>query len=143
MPPLLAGYLGNQSRVLGLIKQSPSDFIVQERQHSHLCTIGPEPDLTEAQLDATTGDLVGGTLVLYKMTSPDGTYRAAKQLGIKEGQIDFAGFKDRSAITAQRVTISGVTVDQVVRLVVRKFSRRRVSSSRTFAGRRRRYSLVT
>lgn len=111
--PVLAGYLGNHARVLGLIKQCPEDFIVQERQPSHLCTIGPEPNLTEEQIRASTGSLVGATLVLYRLTSPEGSFRAAKLLGIKESLIDFAGFKDRSAITAQRVTISGVTPEQV------------------------------
>jgi len=111
--PLLGNYLGEAPRVLGLIKKEPEHFIVQEQCRTHLCTVSPDPDLTQEQLDAMTGDLVSATLVLRKLTTFDGAIRLARKLGIKVRQISYGGMKDRWAITAQRIVISGVSLERV------------------------------
>lgn len=113
VPPVLGDYLGDTPRAPAQIKAYPEDFVVEERQPSHLCTVGPEPDLTEEQIASFKGELVGATLVKRQLTTYEACLRLARRLGIHVSQISFGGMKDRWAVTAQRVVISGVTLNAV------------------------------
>jgi tRNA(Glu) U13 pseudouridine synthase TruD len=112
----LPNYLINSPRVLGQVKCEPADFIVEEEQRTHKTTVRPENDLSEAQLNSFTGDLVSATIVMERLTTYEGCLRLARRLRINPKHITYAGMKDRWAITAQRIVFtrdSGVTLEQV------------------------------
>lgn len=103
--------LNKQSFPLGFVKYLPQDFIVEEIGiDGKVCTIEHEDG---AVTDHQEGLTVYATLVKCNITTFEAIRLMAQELGCKESQIQYAGIKDQRAITAQRVSFRGVTIDAV------------------------------
>jgi TruD family tRNA pseudouridine synthase len=115
VPPVLMRFLG-QDRVPALIKQSPEDFQVEERQTDKQCTVTPESDWSEdfASSPVKRG-LISMTLVKRQKTTFAAVYEVARRLGVKPENVTYAGLKDRWALTAQRIVVEGITLDEARR----------------------------
>ncbi|MBE0598753.1 MAG: tRNA pseudouridine(13) synthase TruD [Desulfuromonadales bacterium] len=82
----------------GLIKQSPEDFFVEEIPLYLPCGEGEHLYLTVEKQGITTLDLL---------------QRLARQLGVAERELGYAGLKDARATTRQTISVPGVTPEQV------------------------------
>jgi TruD family tRNA pseudouridine synthase len=117
VPSEVTDYIG-RGRVAARIKMKPEDFIVEERQSpDRLCTVATTADLdeSEAWVSGKPG-VVGVTLVKRQLTTFAAVYEVARHLGISASRVSYAGLKDRWALTAQRMVIDGVHLDDVRRM---------------------------
>jgi TruD family tRNA pseudouridine synthase len=95
----------------GVIKLTPEDFIVEEialdglirdvsRGVTSLDRIGPTP-------------FIHATLVKYGMSTIDAIDDLSHSLGCQKTDIGYAGMKDKEAVTAQRISIRGVSLEKI------------------------------
>jgi len=82
-----------------ILKQQPQDFIVKEISNIKVGNQGKYLYFLLKKRQRNTLDVVK---------------ELAKQLGIKEKQIGYAGSKDKHAITEQMISVFGVTPDKVL-----------------------------
>lgn len=117
VPTEVTDYIG-RGRVPARIKMQPADFNVEERQSpDRLCTTSTSSDLDESgAYGSGKPGLVGVTLVKQKLTTFAAVYEVARTLGISASRVSYAGLKDRWAMTAQRIVIDGVHLDDVRRM---------------------------
>jgi TruD family tRNA pseudouridine synthase len=95
-------------------KLYPSDFIVEEvGQNGEVCTVDSNVSVPS---DYSVKGLWAATLVKCNMGTHDVVLEIAKTLNVSVDAIQYAGLKDEFAITAQKITINGVTGDQVASL---------------------------
>src|SRR5688572_12413230 len=106
-----------QCRVPARIKDAPEDFQVEEEQQGLLCTVGLTSDLIENfDFKPHRSELVAVTAVKRNMTTFDLQLAIAKMFGIPAENVTYGGLKDRSAKTAQRFVIKGVSLDVARRM---------------------------
>ncbi len=104
-------------RVPCRIKMRPEDFVVEERgQDGKLYTVDPVYVHPEDCASTSSPGLVGVTLVKRCLTTYSAIYQLARGLGISAGKVSYGGLKDRWALTAQRIVIADVFVEDVVRM---------------------------
>lgn len=108
----------------GYIKFSYRDFIVEEiTETAEVISIAPGP-LTDHQLDAAAPTDPSKKLrlevdmVKQGFATFEAIERLAEELQLDLNQITFAGLKDSKAITAQRVSINKITIDQLSALAL-------------------------
>ena len=94
----------------GYLKLLPSDFIVEEitqdgRQTSVSTTSAPRQD--------EPGNTVYATLVKCGLSTIEAVEELATLLGTTKDKIQYAGIKDKEAITSQEITIRGIPKTQV------------------------------
>lgn len=114
-----------EKRITGHLKTVPDHFIVREahplRFHEAL-TVGPESDFTPEELNSTQDRSAGITLFtcikrgLTTWAAQDWiASEISKQLGrrVRPEQIRDSGLKDRWAVTAQTMSITGVSPEEL------------------------------
>ncbi|MEK9148358.1 MAG: tRNA pseudouridine(13) synthase TruD [Patescibacteria group bacterium] len=103
------------NRPIGYLRLLPQDFIVEEIDPTGtLHTVDLGPLVTDLSADGTT---YYADLVKIGVSTLDAKDHLATLLGIDGKQIGFAGIKDRLALTAQRLSIRGVSdVEQFNRI---------------------------
>ncbi len=96
----------------GCLKVSPLDFIVEEVMvnNSIVDISGSHIELEE---NISGEGAVYANLIKVGMSTLDAVGRIALSLGIDSKQIGFAGIKDSTALTSQRISIRGVSEQQV------------------------------
>ncbi|MBX4189162.1 tRNA pseudouridine(13) synthase TruD [Candidatus Parcubacteria bacterium] len=97
----------------GFLKLLPSDFIVEEvTQDGRQTTIGKESTFTgDAQ-----GETVYATLVKCGLSTIEAVEELAKLLGTTKDKIQYAGIKDKEAITSQEISFRSISKAQVEQL---------------------------
>lgn len=105
-----------KDRPLGYIKYSPLDFIVEEiRPSDEVVTVDGET----AEPEYPDGEgTVYADLVKVGISTLDAVGRIADALKIERKFIGYAGIKDAVALTAQRISLRGVSVADVEALSV-------------------------
>lgn len=91
------------------IRRQPADFRVEERLN------------VQRLMDECPAE---GGCALYRltkssMTTPEAVSRLARALGVKSGMIEYAGLKDKHALTVQHVTVRTRSGDEARRLPAR------------------------
>jgi TruD family tRNA pseudouridine synthase len=103
---------GKESQPVGFMRFWPEDFIVEEiAQDGAVATIDLPESATEHS-DTVSG-VQNATIVKCNTASSVMTTELARLLGVRETQIGHAGLKDERAITAQRISVSGVSAKQL------------------------------
>ena len=103
---------GKESQPVGFMRFWPEDFIVEEIAQDGVVTTIDLPGDTPEQSDAISG-VLNATIVKCNTASSVMTTELARLLGVRETQIGHAGLKDERAITAQRLSVSGVSPRQL------------------------------
>ena len=99
----------------GVIRRTPEDFVVEEvLVDGSKAGIEPNP---AARLSGEGRYLVC-LLVKRNWDTLLATRRISKQLGISERRIQFAGIKDKKAVTAQHISIENISHEKVKRLQI-------------------------
>ena len=125
-------YASRSSGIGGRIRQFPEDFVVEE-----VLVDGTKAEIRTAEIEPPTGK--GRYLVCLLVKRDWDTLLAigevAKRLGISRERIQIAGMKDARALTAQHVTISRITPEQVSQVKIKDvalhplyYSSRKISS---------------
>lgn len=101
----------------GCLKVSPLDFIVEEvmTNNSVVDISGSHIELEE---NISGEGTVYANLIKVGMSTLDAVGRIALSLCIDSKQIGFAGIKDSTALTSQRISIRGVTEQQVDQAII-------------------------
>lgn len=116
LPSGIMDYIG-PDRAPARIKMKPEDFIVEERQRGgRLCTVGTTSDLDESETMASgRPGLVACTLVKRQETTDSALDLVAEDLDVDRSSVSYAGMKDRWAVTAQRIVVEGLRLEEVLR----------------------------
>lgn len=91
------------------IRRQPADFQVEEvLEPEFLSRVLQEPAAAAAASGGASGR--APTFALYKLrksslTTPDAVSRLAKALGVRSNDIEYAGLKDKHALTTQHVSV--------------------------------------
>lgn len=105
------------TRPLGHLKLFPEDFVVEEIAKDGIVhTINPAAKHTlDTPLDKerTPGKTIWVTLVKMGESTIEVAGELRARLGIDKKQISYAGIKDNRAITAQSISIRGITEEQL------------------------------
>lgn len=101
----------------GYIRYSPLDFLVEE--------IAGKDDVVEITNGPKTGrsheterGTVYADLVKIGISTIDAVQRVVVGLGLQPEQVKYAGIKDATAVTAQKISIRGSSMDAVTKLEV-------------------------
>ncbi|MFQ5758268.1 MAG: tRNA pseudouridine(13) synthase TruD [Candidatus Bathyarchaeia archaeon] len=109
-------YASRSPGVDGWIRQFPEDFVVEE-----VLVDGTKAEVRTAEIEPPTG--IGRYLVCLLIKRDWDTLLAirevAKQLGMSHERIQIAGMKDAKALTAQHITISRITPDQLSQVKIK------------------------
>ncbi len=96
----------------GFVKYYPFDFIVEERlADGRIITVDDAAQV--ADTIESSGSFFHADLVKVGISTIDAIKELSKKLGIKETQIGYGGVKDATAVTAQRISIAGVTLAEL------------------------------
>lgn len=104
---------GKENFPEGYLKFLPQDFIVEEiGSDGTVCTVDFENILSpnSAIEDDEEKLTIYATLVKCNIGTLEAIHDLAKHLGCEEKQIQYAGIKDKNAITAQRISFRGVKI---------------------------------
>lgn len=101
----------------GYIKLYPADFIVEEITQSYR-VVNIAPGEENLQAEPSPNLQTGAELVKEGIDTFEAAQRIAKALNIDPASVKSAGLKDSKAITAQTISISNVTPEQVRELQI-------------------------
>lgn len=102
-----------QNRPQGYLRLFPQDFIVEEVSLDGTCvSVNAAPAFVSGDDQRT----LWAHLVKTQLSGPHAIKDLAHGLGIDETAIGYAGIKDAVAITAQEVSLRGVTLEDIARL---------------------------
>ena len=105
--------LSYQEITNGFIKYYPFDFIVEEvLRDGEVITV----DYDVPSVPSGSGPFLVFDLVKVGISTIDAIRELAQRLQIKETQIGYGGIKDSIAFTSQRLSVSGVTPEQLINL---------------------------
>ncbi|MFH1789114.1 MAG: tRNA pseudouridine(13) synthase TruD [Candidatus Altiarchaeota archaeon] len=114
-PPELEALLGvstyktDTPGVGGRLKESPEDFVVEE--------IGKDMQVAsvdgEVEGDDAPGEFTHFTLVKKNWDTMRAIKELSRRVGVSQMRFSFAGTKDKQAVTAQRVSVSGVPIEEL------------------------------
>lgn len=113
-PDLVLGMIGvtflPDTRTRGYIRLFPQDFIVEEiRKDGGIVALSDTPTFQDSEDHRTLFvDVVKAGIAHHHAL-----HDLYSMLGIAEGQLGYAGIKDSIALTAQRVSLRGITKEQV------------------------------
>jgi len=96
---------------VALLKLWPEDFIVEEVSGGKACDVTSEPSEPKGE-----GPTVYATLIKCGISTIEAVDDIAAKLGLRVENIGYAGIKDKDALTAQRISIRGVSVEQAAAL---------------------------
>jgi tRNA pseudouridine13 synthase len=125
-------YASKSPSIGGKIRNSPEDFVVQEILL----------DGSKAQIKPEKTEILQGrgrhlvcVLVKRRWDTLLAVKAVTKQLGLERERISFAGMKDANALTAQHVSISRITPEQILPIKIKgialyplKFSNEKITS---------------
>jgi TruD family tRNA pseudouridine synthase len=116
-------------RPKGYIKFSPLDFLVEEiLPNGEVVQIDADPYLEREE--AMLGSTLYADLIKIGISTIDATVRIAEALHIDLKSVGYAGIKDASAITAQRISIRGASLDAVQSLSIPNLMLRNIQSGK-------------
>src|SRR3989344_4156343 len=99
-------------RPLGYLKHHPFDFIVEEIQkNGDVSTVDYAPFTAEPVGDEQR--TIYADLVKVGVSTVDAVKELCRGLRIEERQVGIAGIKDATALTSQRVSIRGVSIESL------------------------------
>ena len=113
------GITGLSARPSGYIRLFPTDFIVEELCHDHQ-TAAIEPAAFDPDVDLTQPTLYAD-LVKIALGTPEAVQQLAMALHVQPEKIGYAGIKDASAITSQRISIRGANWNKVNQDLITNF----------------------
>jgi tRNA(Glu) U13 pseudouridine synthase TruD len=97
----------------GYLKLLPSDFIVEEKALGNIQTsVGGD----SLNLPDEPGETVYATLVKCGLSTLEAVEELAKLLGTTKDKIQYAGIKDKDAITSQAISIRGIPKENVLQI---------------------------
>lgn len=101
---------GKERHPAAYLRLWPEDFVVEE--------VAPDGSVVTVEAgDFNPGDgPQHATVVKCGASNHEMVRELARQLGIRDTQIGYAGMKDKAAITAQRISIQGATADAIRRV---------------------------
>lgn len=100
----------------GYIRFRPEDFIVEEIDpQGEVRTIGLD---TAPPIDHEDRRTLYCDMIKIGIATPAALDRVANAFGLTKGQVGFAGLKDSGAITSQRISLRGITVEQAQTAVI-------------------------
>ncbi len=108
-------YKSESPGIGGEIKQVPDDFLVEEIKDSGV--VGFNQD-TKGQAQ-TPGDFVHFTLEKKNWDTMRALKEISRRLGVSQRRFGFAGTKDKFAITRQRASVSGVSIEELSRVNIK------------------------
>jgi TruD family tRNA pseudouridine synthase len=113
---------GKESFPLAYVKHTPQDFVVEEiSPEGSVYTIEYKDFLQNIRELPENAPTFYATLVKCSLTTFEAIRILAEQLGCSVENIQYAGIKDLRAVTAQRISIRGVTRDQIARVAHPQF----------------------
>jgi tRNA pseudouridine13 synthase len=97
----------------GFLKILPGDFIVEEIDES-----GKQTNITkdDSENKDLPGETVYATLVKCGLSTLEAVEEIAKILGIQKDKVQYAGIKDKDAITSQQISFRGVNKEDVLEI---------------------------
>ncbi len=117
---------GKEAFSAGFLKFWPQDFIVEEEdKDGKICSIdyenllGPETQIEKPALDSAGRErqiTIYATLVKCNISTFDAIAEMAKDAGCDIKQIQYAGIKDNNAITAQRISFRGISLENLKKI---------------------------
>lgn len=105
---------GKEEFVSGTLKLWPEDFIVEEVALDGSVSSATASDLPSA--DTGHQPTVYATLVKCGVSTLEAVEDIIRQLGIKRESVSFAGIKDKDALTAQKISLRGTTLETAANL---------------------------
>jgi len=103
---------GQESFPLGYLKLWPQDFIVEEvDREGRVVSAKKESDGFAAPMEGT--GTVYATLVKQNYSTIEAVKELSILIGCEEDKIQYAGIKDKDALTAQRISFRGIPIDKV------------------------------
>jgi len=114
-------YTTDSDGIGGRIKQQPEDFVVEE--------VTPEGIVLEvgkqrAMNAGNPGSFVHCTLEKKNWDTMRAVKEIARRLGVSQRRICYAGTKDKMAVTTQRISVSGKTIEDLKRISIRDLTLR-------------------
>lgn len=111
-------YLSSVDGIGGVLKSSPEDFIVEEISEN-----GRVFGLDEkSEISATSGKFTHFILQKKNWSTADAINEISNVLGVSQSRFNFAGTKDKKAITTQIVSVLGVSPQRILSLKIRDIS---------------------
>ncbi len=99
---------------LGFLKLYPEDFIVEEiSAQNEVITIDYKNTIDKGFLVDPKDETIFATLVKRNVSTLEAVDDMRKILGCTEDQIQYAGIKDRDALTSQRLTLHGIAPEKL------------------------------
>ncbi|MCX6695241.1 MAG: tRNA pseudouridine(13) synthase TruD [Candidatus Altiarchaeota archaeon] len=99
----------------GVIKQAPEDFIVEE--------VTPEGKVLELDRDESVEDIRGDYVHFTLQKRSWETMRALKEISdrlrVSQRRLSFAGTKDKRALTTQRASVYGVSIEDLRKVEIK------------------------
>ena len=107
-------YVSKTPGIYGIIREAIDDFVVEETLVDG-SVAGVEGQAEKRALGATSQeqDYLLCVLIKRNLDTLGAVLRIAKELGISQSRIQIAGMKDARAVTAQHITIRGVSAKAV------------------------------
>lgn len=99
---------GKESCPLGLLKLWPEDFIVEEDIAGSVAEVSGTSSVAHQE-----GTTVYATLVKCNLSTIEVVEDLCKKLNLRTEDIAYAGIKDKDAITAQKISFRGTTLEKV------------------------------
>jgi len=119
-------YASQSSGIGGIIRQFPEDFMVEE-----VLADGAKAEIQHVETPQPVGE--GRYLICVLVKRDWDTLRAvkkvARRLGISYKRVQIAGIKDAKALTAQHISIRGVTPERVSRVKIKDIALRPLTFS--------------
>jgi tRNA pseudouridine13 synthase len=113
-------YASKTPGVGGIIKESAEDFVVEE-----VLVDGSKASVTGEVSKQVLGSTASKQrfllciLVKHNWDTFIATKNIAKTLGIDQSRVQFAGIKDAKAITAQHITLEGVSIEEAQKFALK------------------------
>src|SRR3989344_3880380 len=112
----------------GFLKIMPSDFLVEEISEN-----GAQTDIDVVETNPVpdeAGRMVYATLVKCGLSTLEAVEELANLLGINKDKIQYAGIKDKDAITSQKISIREISKEQVLSVSSPHFILKRIHTGK-------------
>lgn len=108
----LSVYKSDTLGVGGRLKMQPEDFIVEEitGDGEFVSVDGDLPG------DDTPGEFTHFTLIKKNWDTMRALKEISRKVGVSQRRFSFAGTKDKQAVTAQKASVSGVSIEELKRV---------------------------
>jgi len=121
-PPPLEEFIGigcyktKTMGIAGRLKQQPEDFIVEEVSPDGFLEFGKD---SLSSLNQSPLDFVHCTLEKKNWDTMRAVKEIARRLCVSQKRVGYAGTKDKRAFTAQRISIQGVSIEDVQKISIK------------------------